>query len=351
MKNIFKTFFLVVTFFTTLNFGNAQFDISVTSSFNPTLIAPGENTTLSLNFSNISVQSPFTIPAGKTAVQVQVPVDYYVITGAPSGIGATLFSWADLGNGIWLGTSIVDIPIAGGGPIEFNVLGVQNTPGGNPAFTPITGFIISPYSDVNPSNNVPQSGLLVPVKLSSFDVKSSDCSQVLLGWITESENSNKGFELERSLDARNFEKIGFIEPAEAGADGKYHYFFDDNTIENDKGQKRYFYRLKQVDFDGRINVVGSVISVDLDCREDFFAEVYPIPAYDKLTYKLTNNYLGQDIDIMIYSSAGKLVHKSKVENVSLLENQIDVSKMQVGIYRITFVSKLGIREYKFMKMR
>ena len=279
-------------------------------------------------------------PAGGEYVAGYTPADM------PTGAFANDFSWtANASQKAWVGVNTAPIPQAGGGRITFTVTGVTNNTN---VPTTLEVFLTG---DTVPANDNVTTSLTVPVKLSSFDVKYSDCDAVNLEWVTETETNNKGFEIERSTDGRTFDKLHFIPAAERADDGSYHYSFQDESINGDKANMEYYYRLVQIDLNGRSRIIGSLLSVNLDCQDELSATIYPIPAYNILTYKLSNNYLGQDIEIRIYSNSGQLVYKGNVEHVSLLENEIDVSKLQVGLYQIRFISDTGAKEYKFMKMK
>jgi hypothetical protein len=77
----------------------------------------------------------------------------------------------------------------------------------------------------------------------------------LLSWSTASEINNDHFELERSYNGSSFETIDFVE-GKGTYSGISHYAVYDNTFE--KGI--VYYRLKQVDFDGK-TTYSKVISL------------------------------------------------------------------------------------------
>jgi hypothetical protein len=79
---------------------------------------------------------------------------------------------------------------------------------------------------------------LLPVELSNFMGEEN-----YLLWTTQSETQNKGWEVERSSDAKTWAKIGFVEGIGNSA-GTLHYDFELKEF------GKYYYRLKQIDFDG-----------------------------------------------------------------------------------------------------
>lgn len=108
----------------------------------------------------------------------------------------------------------------------------------------------------------------LPVTMISFDGH-ADVEGIKLMWETTQEEQNKGFEIERSLDGLRFETKGFV-PGNNTTSLKSHYTFDDSDV---KPHLRYFYRLKQLDFDG-----GFVFSRIIDVmNSEGLAQFYLFP--------------------------------------------------------------------------
>ncbi|MBE9462013.1 T9SS type A sorting domain-containing protein [Dyadobacter subterraneus] len=84
----------------------------------------------------------------------------------------------------------------------------------------------------------------LPVTLINFTTRAFRRT-VRLDWQTTSETNNSGFYIERSINARQWEEIGFLK-GNGTAMGIRSYMFDDNSP---KGGINY-YRLRQVDLDG-----------------------------------------------------------------------------------------------------
>jgi len=87
----------------------------------------------------------------------------------------------------------------------------------------------------------------VPVELTSF-VASVTGNNVLLQWTTASELNNLGFEVERKSENSGYETVGFITGSGTTTEQRS-YLFNDSKVPD--GQ--YFYRLKQIDFNGQFN--------------------------------------------------------------------------------------------------
>jgi hypothetical protein len=109
----------------------------------------------------------------------------------------------------------------------------------------ITGFTLSFGAGVHDVWLIKVNSL-VPVELISFNGNTAG-QKVNLTWITASEKNNRGFEIERAMDTgyKDWAEIGFVEGK--GTSIKLNrYSFTDYDIK----PGTYFYRLKQVDFDG-----------------------------------------------------------------------------------------------------
>jgi len=79
----------------------------------------------------------------------------------------------------------------------------------------------------------------LPVNLVNFIVKQTSTGN-LLKWSTTSETNNAGFEIERSIDAKLFEKIGYVDGKGESATLQSYQFSDQNPLPIS------YYRLKQL---------------------------------------------------------------------------------------------------------
>ncbi|TWI79115.1 putative secreted protein (Por secretion system target) [Lacibacter cauensis] len=113
----------------------------------------------------------------------------------------------------------------------------------------------------------------LPVTLKSFDAVQKS-GKVTLTWNTMLELNNDGFEIERRIGTGAYQKIAFVDSKAPGGNGDaYSYSFDDNTA-LPKGVT--YYRLKQVDFDGRATY--SEIRAVRSANGTLLLSVYPNPS-------------------------------------------------------------------------
>lgn len=110
----------------------------------------------------------------------------------------------------------------------------------------------------------------LPVTLISFEGE-ADTEGVKLTWETAQEEENKGFEVERSQDGLRFETKGFVTGSNTTL-VKSRYAFLDADVQP---HLRYYYRLKQLDFDGEFTFSRMIGVVNTKELAPFY--VFPNP--------------------------------------------------------------------------
>ncbi len=168
---------------------------------------------------------------------------------------------------------------------------------------------------------------VVPVELTNFSL-SSNKKQVNLKWSTSTETNNAGFEIQRSRDKINFKKIGYIKGA--GSSTKMHdYSFADNSLSSSK----YYYRLKQIDFDGSYKY-SKIIEASISLPRKFALEQnYPNPFNPSTTieYSVPKD---RRINLSVFNVLGEKVDEiysgfKKAGNYKINFNAEDLSS---GVY-------------------
>ncbi|MDR6803582.1 Leucine-rich repeat (LRR) protein [Dyadobacter sp. BE34] len=155
----------------------------------------------------------------------------------------------------------------------------------------------------------------LPVALVSFNGKSEN-NQTKLSWKTTSETNNKGFEIERSADARSFEKIGFVDGSGDTKENQFYHFIDVNPLATG------YYRLKQLDYDGKFEY-SKVIVVRAG---EGIVKMYPNPAQTELTVEGA----GENEVVSVFTPAGRPV----LTGAKLSGGKLDVKDLKEGMYTI-----------------
>ena len=179
--------------------------------------------------------------------------------------------------------------------------------------------------------SVPESGVtVVPVELTSFKAKKSN-DFVELRWTTATETNNEKFEIEYSIDGRLFEKIGEVEGNGTHYETTQYSF---NHESPSTGQN--YYRLKQIDFDGRFEY-SELVNVNFSPKENIVGEFYPNPSSSGIVQL---NYFSSKESILtrsVYDSAGKFYSSQEifvVEGKNVLD--LDFSDLKTGLYFVKF---------------
>jgi PKD repeat protein len=162
------------------------------------------------------------------------------------------------------------------------------------------GVAIDNFEIIAPSNNP------LPVQLLAFAGTAFETHNELY-WTTATETNNNGFEILRSKNGRDFSSIGFTEGA-GNSSTLRNYSFTDNHID----RELYYYRLKQIDFDGKENL-SEIIAVSKSSTKPFsISAVSPNPFNDVFYVDFSVPYSGK-LSWQILDLSGKvLVAKNEV---------------------------------------
>ncbi|MGG9962861.1 T9SS type A sorting domain-containing protein [Ferruginibacter sp. SUN106] len=172
----------------------------------------------------------------------------------------------------------------------------------------------------------------LPVNLLSFTATRCNTDVCLL-WITANEINFSHYEIEKSIDGRNFNGFYSI-PAKNNAVQNSYISTDVNATGN-----IIFYRLKMVDINGMVKY-SDIIKVTLDKPQ--LVTLSPNPANHFIILKDVNNYH----TVRIIDVTGKLQQqKSIVKNTE----EINVSRLAAGIYLVELTGNTGRVTIKFVK--
>jgi hypothetical protein len=158
-----------------------------------------------------------------------------------------------------------------------------------------------------------------------------------LKWVTATENNNKGFHVERSTDGRSFTSLGFVASRAIGgnSNNQITYAFNDNSFSGD----RHYYRLRQVDLDGREKTSNIVLIKGVRPSSFTISGLFPNPTISKLNV-LVDAPSKQNATLQVIDVTGKVVKEQRVIiEVGTNTVEIDVNEVAAGTYLLKLTSK------------
>ena len=167
----------------------------------------------------------------------------------------------------------------------------------------------------------------VPVELTSFAASLVE-NKVTLNWTTKSELNNQGFDIERKTQSSEWTKIGFVLGRGTTTETNS-YSFIDNSISS----KIYYYRLKQLNFNGTFEY-SDVVEVDINAAAEFsLNQNYPNPfnPSTKISFTLPQN---TNVKLSVFNMLGEKVGEllNEVKNAGTYDVSFNGSELTSGMY-------------------
>lgn len=170
---------------------------------------------------------------------------------------------------------------------------------------------------------------VLPIELTAFNAKCNG-DKVIINWTTASERNNNYFEIERSADGINFVFISRVVSQDSNSSAPLNY----STVDNNPLNGKSYYRLKQVDNNGKYSYSSLVISTCSSVATITpVVTLYPNPATDNITVDIKG--LPGKKSIMIYDVIGQEMTNKRMasEDKDMLEI-IDVSAFAKATYML-----------------
>ena len=176
--------------------------------------------------------------------------------------------------------------------------------------------------------------IALPVELTSF-IAQSENQKVILKWTTATELNNNGFEIQRKAAESDFATVGFVKGEGTTTNQKEYSFIDKDLTDG-----KYFYRLKQVDYNGSYEY-SDVIEVDVRSLAEYSLEQnHPNPfnpattigyvLKEKCNAKLTLlNAIGEEMAVLVNEAQDKGFHKVDF-NAANLPSEVYFYRLQAG---------------------
>lgn len=165
------------------------------------------------------------------------------------------------------------------------------------------------------------SSQVLPVKLLDFKAHIKDHS-VLLEWQTENEVDASKFEIERSVDGRNFSRIGEVYAAGNSSSLLKYNFIDGQPLNIN------LYRLKIINQDGSFQYSKTIV---VRFADDLELRAFPNPVFNDLNIQLKAPE--GNVWIQVLDVTGRMVKSQVIRSMgNTISVSIQMNNLKPGIY-------------------
>ena len=174
-------------------------------------------------------------------------------------------------------------------------------------------------------------GIPLPLDFLSFSLK-KDHTESLVSWEIAPDFEAVRFEVERSVDGKNFQSLGSID-----RDNKRTQYEMRDPSLMQLGVSKVYYRVKAIQQSGK-TVFTTMLYLNLDDNAAPYAFVFPNPVKDDLTVRfgLGNR---KDLELQLVDNTGKLIRKKSLQlDSTTQEAKMDISGFVPGIYNLILTS-------------
>jgi len=188
---------------------------------------------------------------------------------------------------------------------------------------------------------------IIPVELTSFTSSVVDNS-VILNWSTATETNNSGFTVERSQAESGWQEIGFV-PGFGTTTEPRTYSYTDAGL----SLGIYFYRIKQIDYNGTFTYYDLGSSVEVSTPEIFdLAQNYPNPfnPTTKIDYSIAQ---ATNVQLIIFNSIGEeiAVMVNEMQQPGRYTVNFDAASLSSGVYFYKLVAEEFVSIKKMLLLK
>lgn len=226
--------------------------------------------------------------------------------------------------------------IVNGGSATINItyFGTAPSASGTVTSAPSSNTLYTPNPSPPSYTGDCSSEIVLPVELAYFK---GECygDKVKISWATASETNNNFFKVEKSTDAENWNIMSLVNGA-----GNSNEFLSYSAYDENSGNTRNYYRLKQTDYDGKFTY-SDVISV-APCYEGYFDMTVANNPVKDIMNVLVNSSYNQNMNVQITDMLGRNVYSER-RKLDKGDNtfHIDVSALRSGIYILSAEPELS----------
>lgn len=181
----------------------------------------------------------------------------------------------------------------------------------------------------------------LPIQLVHFDAGIVS-GRVVINWRTESELNNDFFEVQKTMDTETFQPVANLKGGGTTTTPKNYSVFDGHPQSG-----RWYYRLKQTDFDGKFTF-SKLVAVDVP--ESFFLSVHPNPSNgDEIFVTLSSDDIGKSVWLKIQDLNGKEMLVLSTHKLETQEIRVAIpEKLAPGMYIISIAVDQQVRRQKLV---
>jgi len=181
----------------------------------------------------------------------------------------------------------------------------------------------------------------LPIVLLDFSAECKD-NFTNVSWTTATEINNDYFELEKSYDAINFVSLGTVKGSGNSHQVKEYQYTDYETTD-----KTVYYRLKQVDFDGQVEVFD-IVPANCKTNTTFEATRFVFNE-NQLNFNITTSQ-NQEANIQLLNAQGQLIKTFKTFlNTGVNQINLENNRLSSGIYMLNIVGEKNHFSTKVLK--
>jgi len=194
-------------------------------------------------------------------------------------------------------------------------------------------------------SNCNYAGVLLPVKLISFQAQ-NNLSSVLTKWKVSNQIDVSHYEIERSFNAINFDKVGTV--TAKNYNNTIDYSFEDNSSLRSNAA-RIYYRLKTVDLNGEYTY-SQIVNVRNSKNGKLLVDNLTNPISDQISFSIVLGTSGL-VNIKLSDLNGKLIQTKTIQlNAGRTGiNVFDTKALSKGIYLLQINSASGNIVHKVVK--
>ncbi len=187
----------------------------------------------------------------------------------------------------------------------------------------------------------------LPVILSSFGVSPGKANAAVVAWATATEQNTDHFDIMRSIDGNNFQKIATL-PAKGNSSALTNYAYTDNSL---PAAYRYiYYSLSIIDKDGRQTLSDIKVFRNANGTAKLIVSLSPNPISRPGHLMLQfNSEKNNTMHAQLFDASGKLVKQDDLTAVAGLNNgHFHIGDVAPGTYTIIFTMDAQKEMYKIV---